>query len=90
MSKEIDSFKRSLEEEGLSVKNIQEIENSTSIDNNDRVRLIKVTTDSAIIYYVITGFYWNIEYESTSYNEAFEQFAILTDGVDWDEEGRVI
>lgn len=80
-SNEIDSFKRSLEEEiWCPINNIEEIDNR--LVDGDQIRLIKVDTDCGIIYFVVTGFYWDIEYESMDYDRIFEQFAILTDGVD--------
>lgn len=87
-SVELDKFIDSIEDEGIygEIKEYEELDKAPTIDGEDQVRLLKVTnTEGAVWYFVVKGFYWEVELETQDKDEAFNEFEGWTTDGELDE-----
>ena len=84
---EMQSFYDGLIDEGYKIKNISEIDHAQTFDGENVARIIKVDLcDGKVKFFVVSGFYWEIEGDFNSESLAYEKFQeLISEDKDYEE-----
>lgn len=87
LSGEMESFYKGLIDDGYRIKNISEIDHAQTFDGENIVRIIKVDLhNNESKFFVVSGFYWEIEDEFNSELSAYEKFqAFISEDEDYED-----